>query len=155
KVKLVVPEGINLVSVMPEKNWGYKFEKDDNDNITTVTWTAIDDGIGPNEFTEFYFVASNPGEPGQFSWNAYQTYDDGSVVEWVGDSDADEPASVTNVVEGDAVAQHDGEAPATSKTVAQDESGNDNSSGKTIWLTIFLSAAAILLALISLFRKRT
>ena len=30
-------------------------------------------------------------------WKAYQTYQDGSVVEWVGAEDAEKPASVTKV----------------------------------------------------------
>ena len=30
-------------------------------------------------------------------WKAYQTYQDGSLVEWVGAADADKPASVTKV----------------------------------------------------------
>ncbi|WP_312859716.1 DUF1775 domain-containing protein [Peribacillus huizhouensis] len=32
-------------------------------------------------------------------WKAYQTYQDGSVVEWVGAPDAEKPASVTVVTQ--------------------------------------------------------
>lgn len=157
EVELKVPEGIDLVNVMPEENWDYEFDKDENDIITAVTWTATDDGIGPNEFSEFFFVASNPSEPGEFSWEAYQTYEDGSVVEWTGDPDSDEPASVTEVVAGDAEAQHedDGETDSeeTSSNTA-DAGDTDSSSGSSNWLPITLAAVAILLSLISLFRKR-
>jgi uncharacterized protein YcnI len=158
KLELKVPKGINLVSVMPAVNWDYEFEKDENDNITAVTWTATDEGIGQNEFAEFYFIAANPSEPGEFSWEAFQTYEDDSVVEWVGAPDADEPASVTKVTEGDAVAQHGDEADATAdETASEDADANkadSTTSGNNSWLPTLLAAVAILLALISLFRKR-
>lgn len=157
EVELKIPEGIDLVNVMPEENWDYEFEKDENDIITAVTWTTTDDGIGPNEFSEFFFVASNPSEPGEFSWEAYQTYEDGSVVEWTGDPDADEPASVTEVVEGDGEAQHgdDGEtAPEETSSNTADANDTNSASGSSNWLPITLAAVAILLSLISLFRKR-
>lgn len=158
EVELKVPEGIDLVNVMPKENWDYELEKDDNDIITAVTWTATDDGIGPNEFTEFYFVAANPSEPGEFSWEAYQTYEDDSVVEWTGDPDADEPASVTEVVEGDAAAQHGENGDTASEKNSNDTAAGDDTdsaSGSSNWLPITLAAVAILLSLISLFRKRT
>src|SRR5699024_7488488 len=81
EVELKAPEGINIVSVMPKDNWDYELEQDEDENISAITWTATDDGIGPNEFVEFYFVAANPSETGEFSWDAFQTYEDDSVVE--------------------------------------------------------------------------
>ncbi|MEN1967108.1 YcnI family protein [Lentibacillus sp. N15] len=153
KVELVVPEGVNLVSVLPMEGWKYKLDKDENDMISKVTWTAKDKGIGPNEFIEFAFIGANPDEPGEFSWEAHQTYDDGSVVDWDGPPDADEPASVTKVVKGDAVAEHDDNA--TADTKESDESDDSSStSGTGGWLPTTLAVVAILLALISLFRKR-
>jgi uncharacterized protein YcnI len=147
KIELKVPNGINLVSVMPVDNWDYKFEKDENDITTSVTWTAKNDGIKPNEFIEFYFIASNPSEPGEFSWEAFQTYEDGSVVEWTGAPGTDEPASVTKVVAVGA------EAGATENAQEQSSESN-NTSGSGSWLPITLSSVALLLALISLFRKK-
>ncbi|MFF2754706.1 YcnI family protein [Psychrobacillus sp. NPDC058041] len=146
KIELRVPKGINLVSVMPVDNWDYKFEKDANDIITSVTWTAANGGgIKPNEFMEFYFIASNPSEPGEFSWEALQTYEDGSVVEWTGAPGTDEPASVTKVVVAGAVGATEN---------AHEESSESITSGSVSWLPITLSSVAILLALIGLFRKK-
>lgn len=156
EIELKIPDGINFVNVMPVENWDYEFDKDENENISSVKWTATDDGIGPNEFDEFFFVASNPGEPGEFSWEAFQTYEDDSVVEWIGEPDADEPASVTNVVEGDAAAQHGDDDASDSNDTTQEEETvtKGNSSGGNNWLAITLSAVAVVIALISLFRKR-
>lgn len=147
KLELKVPEGINLVSVMPTDNWDYQFEKDENDIITSVTWTANNGGIKPNEFIELYFIASNPSEPGEFSWEAFQTYEDGSVVEWTGAPGTDEPASVTKVVAAS------GEAGASEHTHGQSSESSTTSAGIS-WLPIILSSIAILLALIGLFRKK-
>lgn len=156
KVKLKVPDDINFVSVMPLENWDYELERDDNDLITSVTWTATDEGIAPNEFIEFYFVAANPSDPGEFSWEADQTYEDGSVVEWNGPEDADEPASITKVVKGTAVAQHGDDDESTAADTENDSINTSTSSSTSNnWLPISLSAIAILLAVISLFRKRS
>src|SRR5699024_3446456 len=152
EVELEVPEEVDLVNVMPTDGWDYELEKDEDDVITSVTWQATEDGIGPNEFTEFQCVAANPSEATEVSWNAYQTYEGDAVVEWDGDPDAEEPASVPEVVEGDADAQHgEGEDEAASG----DTETSDTASGDNNWLPIILSFAALLIALISLFRKRT
>jgi hypothetical protein len=55
--------------------------------------------------------ARTPEETGEYSWRAYQTYEDGSVVEWTGppeeegaeeESEDSGPASVVDVVQGGA-----------------------------------------------------
>ncbi|ASK64046.1 hypothetical protein CFK37_18735 [Virgibacillus phasianinus] len=124
--------------------------------MKSVTWTAKNDGIGPNEFTEFAFIAANPSEPGQISWKAVQTYDDGSVVEWAGSPDSEKPASVTKISEGDAVSSHEDHEQSTTSEAAEEETDTSSSSesGSTNWIAISLSVIAILLALIGLFRKR-
>ncbi|GAB4074563.1 DUF1775 domain-containing protein [Barrientosiimonas marina] len=156
KLELDVPEEADLVSVMPKEGWDYELEKDDDDVITSVTWEATDGGVGPNEFTEFNMVVTNPSEPTDVSWNAYQTYEDGSVVEWDGGPDSDEPAPVTKVVSGDATAQHSDDNDSSDATQADDNTDEaSTTSGGSNWLPITLSAVAILLAVISLFRKRS
>lgn len=155
KLELKVPDEVDLVNVMPKDGWDYELETDEDENITTVTWEAEGDGIGPNEFTEFYFVGANPSEPTEMSWDAYQTYEDDSVVEWDGDEDSEEPASVTEVVEGEDEAQHGDDAGDTSDEAAQEDAADDtDASGTSNVLPIALAALAFLLALISLFRKR-
>lgn len=156
EVELEVPEGINLVSVLPMDSWDYELKKDDNDLITSVTWIAKDEGIGPNEFIEFFFIGANPAEPGEFSWEAYQTYEDGSVVEWVGAPDSDEPASVSSVVEVDSAVQQDDDPTSNSDKIVQGVSteGSSTHSDTISWFPIVLASIAILLAIVSLFRKR-
>lgn len=139
ELTLTVPEDLNIISVEPATDWDHAFEKDDNDKITAITWTTNADGIGPNEYAEFSFIGVNPDEAGELSWEAYQTYEDGSVVEWVDAPGSEEPASVTKVVEG-------GDDSSDSESTA---------SGTAGWLPLGLASVALILSLISLFRKRT
>ena len=75
--------------------WEYAFEEDGG-LVTAVTWSGGE--IGPREFQQFLVQAQAPEEPGEYPWKAIQTYGDGSVVEWTGPPDAEEPASVVEVV---------------------------------------------------------
>lgn len=147
KVELQVPDGVDLVSVLPMDTWDYELKKDQDDRIKSVTWTANNGGIKPNEFVEFSFIGANPGEPGELSWDALQTYEDDSVVEWTGSSDSEEPASVTTVTEGNEVAPHgDNTSSDEGETAQQGSSSN--------WIPIVISSVALLLAIISIFRKK-
>lgn len=139
EVTLRVPDGINLLSVQPVVDWDYELDTNDSGEIKAVTWKANSGGIGPNEFTEFHFIAVNPEEPGEFSWEAIQTYEDGSVVEWIDPPGSAEPASVTEVTAG-----------------TSEVSGTETSSSSPLsspWLPIGLAGVAVLLSLIGLFRK--
>lgn len=158
EVTLQVPKKVSLVSVLPMNDWDYTLKKNKDGDITSVIWKAKKDGIGPNEFIEFSFIAANPSKPGEISWKALQKYADGSVVEWVGPPNAEEPASVTTIAKSDQAAPHDDHHAAKDESADQNSasdhvSGNSATSGN--WLPIVLASVAILLSLISLFRKKT
>lgn len=153
ELALEVPDGIDLVSVLPMEAWDYELGEDDSGKITSVVWTANDGGIKPSEFIEMSFIGANPSEPTDISWKALQTYEDDSVVEWVGDPDSDEPASVTEIVEGDTVAPHgDSEDKGDNGSAQQNDKSSDSNSSN--WIPIGIASLALLLAIISLFRKR-
>ncbi len=96
-VKVEVPEGFEVAGVQPVPGWQHEFEEDGG-IIRAITWSGGE--IQPQEFQEFVFQARTPEDAGQYAWRALQTYEDGSVVEWTGPEDAEEPASVVEVVEG-------------------------------------------------------
>lgn len=50
------------------------------------------------QFQRFSFIAKNPSEEGEIAWNAYQYYEDGSIVEWVGAEDSETPHATTKIV---------------------------------------------------------
>ena len=105
--------------VQPVPGWDYEFEEEGG-VIRAITWSGEE--IEPREFQEFAVQARTLADTGGYSWSAFQTYEDGSVVEWTGppeeaeqpEEDAEEaeehamekteegPASVVEVIQGDA-----------------------------------------------------
>ena len=138
KIELEVPKGVEVVGVAPDATFDHHFTKDKKGNIEKITWTAKKDGIGPNEFIDLPIQVANPDKEGEFSWKAYQTYDNGDVVKWTGGEDAETPAPVTKVKKG----------------AAQDDNGDDNAKADhapvSLWI---LSIVAIILSLVAIFKK--
>lgn len=97
EVRVEVPDGFTLSGVQPVPGWEYAFEEEGG-LVTAITWSGGE--IGPREFQQFLVQAQAPEEPGEYQWRAFQTYADGSVVEWTGPPEAEEPASVVEVVSG-------------------------------------------------------
>ena len=119
-----VPEGFTVTGVQPVPGWQYEFEKDQG-LIKAITWSGGQ--IRPEEFQEFSLQAKTPKDTGDYSWKAYQTYEDGSVVEWTGPPDAEEPASVVRITSGDSTTDEHG----TGKTGAHSE-GTAGPTGSTL-----------------------
>lgn len=157
KVRLEFPAEVKVSTVQPIPGWSYEFEKDNDGRNTALVWTATEGGIKAHEFVEFAFVGANPKEPGSLSWKANQTYADGEVVEWTGAPDSKTPASVTTVKQGAGEAGHDHAQPAASASAPAAEHGDDSASaagGSSNTLPLVLSGLALLLAIVSSFRKK-
>jgi uncharacterized protein YcnI len=148
EVRVEVPEGFTVSGVQPVPGWEYEFEEDGG-LITSVSWSGGE--IGPREFQQFLLSAQAPEEPGEYSWRAFQTYEDGSVVEWTGPPDAEEPASVIVVGSTGGAKGHGGdEAGSHSETAsagALPDSGGTNLLlyGAVGTLGLGLAATALLL----------
>jgi uncharacterized protein YcnI len=97
EIRVEVPEGFLLSGVQPVPGWEHAFEEDGG-IVTAVTFSGGE--IRPREFQQFLVQAQAPEEPGEYPWKAIQTYENGSVVKWTGPPDAEEPASVVEVVSG-------------------------------------------------------
>jgi uncharacterized protein YcnI len=95
KIRVEVPEGFLLSGVQPVPGWEHTFQEDGG-VVRAVTFSGGE--IRPREFQQFLVQAQAPDKPGKYPWKAFQTYEDGSVVEWVGASESEEPASVVEVV---------------------------------------------------------
>ena len=107
EIRVEIPEGFTVTGVRPVPGWKSEFEEDGG-VIRAITWSGGE--IRPQEFQEFAIQAKTPEETGEYSWRAYQTYQDGSVVQWTGppeeegggemESEDSGPASVVEVVQG-------------------------------------------------------
>ncbi len=148
EVKVEVPDGFTVSGVQPVPGWDYEFQEDGG-VITSVTWSGGE--IGPREFQQFLLSAQAPEEPGEYPWRAFQTYEDGSVVEWTGPPDAGEPASVIVVTSAAGPESQGGDGAAspreTASASALPDSGGTNSLlyGAVGALVLGLAMTALLL----------
>jgi LPXTG-motif cell wall-anchored protein len=98
--------------------WEHTFQEDGG-VVRAVTFSGGE--IRPREFQQFLVQAQAPEKPGEYPWKAFQTYDDGSVVEWTGPPDSEEPASVIEVVSGGS--EHPQSSPQPSEASASQKAG--------------------------------
>jgi uncharacterized protein YcnI len=154
EVRVEVPDGFTVSGVQPVPGWDYEFEEDGG-LITSVTWSGGE--VGPREFQQFLISAQAPEEPGEYPWRAFQTYEDGSTVEWTGSPDAEEPASVVKVASAGGTGEH-GHAggEAGSRHEAASASALPDSGGESPALYGVAGAVALVLGLTTaaLLRRR-
>ncbi|MCY9670606.1 YcnI family protein [Paenibacillus alginolyticus] len=148
KVEIKVPAEVAVSRFEPMAGWKYELTKDGTGKITSVVWTATGEGLSSTEFGEFNMQGKIGDQAASISWKAYQTYKDGSVVEWVGAAGSDKPASVTTVNPKPAAAKtdSDGHDHGGSATAAAHDQETGNSK-----LPLYLSIAALVLGVLSLF----
>lgn len=133
KIEVKIPGDVNISRVEPKPGWKYEVQKDETGKITSITWAAEDEGLLPIEFGMFNISGKVGDDAKEIVWKAYQTYKDGSIVEWVGAEGSEKPASVTAVKSTNASSTH----------------GNVDSTKEHI--PLYLSIAALIVSLISLF----
>jgi uncharacterized protein YcnI len=102
EVRVEVPEGFDVSRIEPVPGWDYELEEEAG-VVRGITWSGGE--IGATEFQQFDVQGKTPAEPGEYPWNAYQTYENGEVVEWIGPEDSEEPASIIRVAEDGAATQ--------------------------------------------------
>ncbi|GGH37542.1 YcnI family copper-binding membrane protein [Paenibacillus segetis] len=158
KISLKIPSGLEFKQYRPVPDWKVELVKDETGLVTTVTWETEGEGIQPEQFQEFEFVAKNPSDEMNLAWDAYQYYSDGSIVEWTGEENADKPHSITKVttqavVEATDGHDHDGEHTSDSGIVASPNEGAEaaqNGSSTANILSTVLSGLALLVSIIAL-----
>ncbi|GAB7055024.1 DUF1775 domain-containing protein [Paenibacillus sp. YK5] len=168
KVEVKFPlDAVSISRFEPKPGWSYELTKDDNGKITGVIWTATGEGLGPTEFGEFYMQGKVADNATAIQWKAYQTYKDGSVVEWVGAEGSDKPASVTKVnakPAGAATDSHGHTAPAADAGKAdsaaapsvsgEPAAGAPAASGAPLYLSIAALILGALSFVVSLSRRK-
>lgn len=97
KVEVKIPADVDVSRFEPKSGWKYDLTKDSTGKITSIAWTTTGDSLSNTEFGNFNMQGKVADKATQISWKAYQTYKDGSVVEWTGAADSKTPASVTTV----------------------------------------------------------
>lgn len=146
EVRVEVPEGFTVSRVEPVPGWDYELEEEAG-VVSVITWSGGE--IGATEFQQFDIQGETSAEPGEYPWNAYQTYEDGEVVEWTGPEDSEEEASVVRVVEG-AEGGHDA---ATQESDSEDLPSTSEITPIAAYSGLGLGALALVVALVALLRK--
>lgn len=150
KVEVRFPAEVNISRFESKPGWRYELQKDESGKITSVTWTADGEGLSPTEFIQFNLQGKVADDATEIVWKAYQTYADGSVVEWVGAEGSDTPASVTTVKPADPSVSHEHGVAAQQELSEDEETTSSN-------VPFYLAIAALVVALLSLvlaLRKR-
>jgi uncharacterized protein YcnI len=98
KVVMTVPEGFNIGLFADSPDWKRELQttgSGEDTRIQKVTWTSTGDGTDTGGLFEF----TGRSDPGSYTFQVEQTYSDGSVVDWAGPEDADEPAPIVDMKE--------------------------------------------------------
>jgi uncharacterized protein YcnI len=152
QIKVEFPSEVTISRFEPKPGWKYEIEKDSSGKITSVTWTAENVGLSSTEFGLFNMQGKVADDATEIAFKAYQTYQDGSVVEWIGAPDSEKPASVTTVnpKPADGSDDHHG---TTEKEETKTEQANEETIKETTSASdapLYVSIAALIAALISL-----
>ncbi|AQR79904.1 YcnI family protein [Paenibacillus larvae] len=150
KVKFDI-SNVKVSSFEPKPGWTYETAKDEQGNITGVTWKARGDGIKKNEFAEFSMQGKIADNAASITWKAYQTYSDGSIVEWTGAEGSDKPASITKVQPKPAGATKDSHG---NTQLSAPEQAADSATNTPLYLSIAALVVSVLALLISIFKKK-
>ncbi|MBC1364129.1 DUF1775 domain-containing protein [Listeria welshimeri] len=151
KIVLKIAKGVSFESYEPVPGWTTTVDKKNG----TVTWQTEGNGIEKGQFQRFSFIAKNPSEEGDVAWNAYQYYEDGSIVEWVGAEDSETPHATTKILKESAqttTGSH-GEVVAGAEDTAGDTS-NSNDNTILLWTAVVISVLALIAGILAILSRK-
>jgi uncharacterized protein YcnI len=152
QVKVEFPAEVTISRFEPKPGWTYEMEEDSSGKIISVTWTAENQGLSSTEFGLFNMQGKVANDATEIVFKAYQTYQDGSVVEWIGASDSEAPAAVTTVNPKPTEGADDHHGTTELKEETTTEQANDEAVKETTSSSnapLYVSIAALIAALIS------
>lgn len=157
KIVLKAPKGIEFESYEPVAGWKTTTQKDANGKVTSVTWTATKGGIQPGQFQAFNFIAKNPAKETTLAWNAYQYYQDKSIVEWTGNEKSETPHATTLITKsaaGEGENAHGQNMEMKNMGSTSHDSDDHKTNNTLLYMTLILSIASVVLSVIALAVKR-
>lgn len=99
RVELTPPAGFQMFGFAPTPGWRRTVDQagtGEDATITKVTWSG--GSVPEGEYARFPFTG-NGDDVETYAFEVRQTYSDGSVVDWSGPEDSDEPAARVEAVE--------------------------------------------------------
>lgn len=147
QVDLRIPAGAEFKQYEATPGWDVTIDGN------KVSWIANGEGIQKGQFQRFYFTAKNPDTAGDIAWDAYQHYADGSLVQWSGEAGTETPHSITSIVQ--ATASSDSHSSHDNMVMDEEEASSSNSASPVVYVALGVALLALLLGLISLFKRRS
>ncbi|SNT26606.1 YcnI family copper-binding membrane protein [Rhodococcoides kyotonense] len=119
-VRVELP-GLNSARTQPIPGWTSTVDKNAEGLATAVTWTAQPGGeVLPGQFQQFLLSAGPLPEEETVSFPAFQTYNDGVVVEWnetqTGSEEPEHPSPTLSLAAAGSSGDAHGQASATVET---------------------------------------
>jgi uncharacterized protein YcnI len=94
-IEVQFPDNLEVTAIETPPGWRGTAHKGRSGRIVSANWKG--GTILPKQYLEFGVLARNPAAQTTLSWQAIQTYQDGSEVHWIGPPRAQFPAAVTRV----------------------------------------------------------
>lgn len=88
-IELRFPAGLRVTSFEQKPGWVTEPIRNASGTIVGVRWSGR---LAPMQFTEFGLLAVNPSTAGELTFDAVQTFADGTRTEWSGAAGSKTPA---------------------------------------------------------------
>ncbi len=166
-VRLMLPDGLNFVTPNVKPGWKVEVKtaatgkqvKDDDGMMVAeqkpveINWTG--GSIPAGQRDEFNFQAQVPATATTLNWKVYQTYSDGSVVNWDQDPNAmtKTPSGQMDMSKGGPYSMTKVVDDLSPKTDASQNQSMAQGTPKTGMLPIVVSVIALVLAAWAVFKK--
>lgn len=146
KIKLVIPNNLESVSPTVKPGWEITTDKEgsgEEAKVKSITWDGGE--IPEGQRDDFTFSAKLPDAPTELQWNAYQTYEGNITIAW-DKSEADQPKKE----DGSPDFSRSGPFSVTQVATEAEEVAltSNQGNGTSTMLSLFMSAAALLVALV-------
>jgi uncharacterized protein YcnI len=120
RIDLTLPDGFEIESFVPNRDWNRIASE------SSVTWNG--GNIAEGDAAALQFVGGTESAQ-DYTFNVRQIYSDGSVVEWNGPADSDNPAPVVE---------------------AKSSLTGGGGTSTATWIALVLAAAALVLGIVAL-----
>ena len=148
-VRMVFPEGFDVLRFRPAAGWKYEVERDPMGRIAAVTWSG--NTIARDEYEQFYFMA-RAKNPGTFKLEAYQTYNGNDVVGWVEPEGGKRPAPQVTIKAAAPRSESTGASadPFASQSTSSASTSTPAQASATPGMGTWLGALSVIVALAAL-----
>ena len=143
KLRVEFPASLVVSRFQHAPGWKREVEKDAAGRISAATWSGGQ--IASDEYEDFAFLARTPKDPGTLTFKAYQTYQGGETVAWVGAEGSDSPAPVVKVTAsgvGSGATASVEEPTVTGAATAASAAGTETPAGPLVTVTAIAATPA-------------